>query len=126
MVPRSVQTGRVARTPIDDYLDDVPEPGRGTLDAVRRSVLAVLPDAEECLSYGVPGFRVDGRVVGGFAAATHHLSWYPHSGSVLAALGDRVASYGGTKSALHFPHDEPLPADLVRALLEAKQVELRG
>ena len=72
---------------IDAYLADVDEPGRDTLEALRRSILAVVPDAEQCLSYGVPGFRVHGKVVAGFAAFTHHLSYFPHSGSVFDSLG---------------------------------------
>jgi uncharacterized protein YdhG (YjbR/CyaY superfamily) len=70
---------------------------------LRRDVLAVVPDAEQCISYGVPAFKVNGTTVAGFAAFRHHLSYLPHSGSVLPALGDDLAGYrGSTKSALHF------------------------
>jgi uncharacterized protein YdhG (YjbR/CyaY superfamily) len=60
---------------------------------------------------------VHGEVVAGFAAFKTHLSYLPHSGSVLPELGDEVAIYGGTKSALHFPVDRPLPRSLVEKLL---------
>ena len=106
---------------IDRYLGEVPEPARTTLEQLRRDVLAVVPDAEQCISYGVPAFKVNGTTVAGFAAFRHHLSYLPHSGSVLPALGDDLAGYrGSTKSALHFAPDEPLPADLVRKLLETR------
>jgi uncharacterized protein YdhG (YjbR/CyaY superfamily) len=105
---------------IDDYLAGVPEPGRGTLEALRRSIVAVVPDAEQGISYGLPAFRVDSSVVAGFAAFKKHLSYLPHSGDVLAELGDAVAGYDSTRGSLHFPADRPLPDDLVRALVEAK------
>ena len=56
----------MAATDIDAYLADVPEPGRSTLEEVRRRILAVVPDAEQCISYQMPAFRVHGKVVAGF------------------------------------------------------------
>ena len=111
---------------VDAYLAGLPEPKRGTLEALRRSILSVVPDAEQGISYGVPAFRVDGKVVAGFAAFTHHLAYLPHSGQVLASLGDGLAGYERTSGSLHFPVDEPLPDDLVRRLVEAKLTILRG
>lgn len=106
---------------IDAYLACLEEPKRSTLEALRRSILAVAPDAEECISYGMPAFRVDGKVVAGFAAFKKHLAYLPHSGEVLAALGDRLDGYERTSGSLHFPVDEPLADDLVRSLVEAKR-----
>ena len=105
---------------VDAYLAGIDEPKRSTLEAVRRSILTVVPDAEECISYGMPAFRVDGKVVAGFAAFKNHLAYLPHSGAVLAGLGDRLDGYERTSGSLHFPVDEPLPDDLVRTLVEAK------
>jgi uncharacterized protein YdhG (YjbR/CyaY superfamily) len=110
----------MAADEVDDYLATLDEPKRSTLQTLRRSILAVVPDAEQCISYGMPAFRVDGKVVAGFAAFKKHLSYLPHSGSVLADLGDDVAGYTRTSGSLHFPVDEPLPDDLVRKLVEAK------
>ncbi len=105
---------------VDGYLAGLEEPKRATLEALRRSIRAALPDAEECISYGMPAFRVDGKVVAGFAAFKNHLAYLPHSGVVLESLGDRISGYERTKSSLHFPVDVPLPDDLVRSLVEAK------
>ena len=105
---------------IDDYLAALDEPGRSTLEALRRSILDVVPGAEQCISYRMPAFRVDGKVVAGFAAFTNHLSYLPHSGDVLADLGDALAGYERTSGSLHFPVDRPLPDALVRQLVEAK------
>jgi uncharacterized protein YdhG (YjbR/CyaY superfamily) len=111
---------------VDDYLAGVEEPKRSTLEALRRSILAVVPDADQGISYGVPAFRVDGAVVAGFAAFKNHLAYLPHSGDVLGDLGDDLASYTSTAGSLHVAVDEPLPDDLVRRLVEAKQARVRG
>jgi len=95
---------------VDDYLAKLDEPKRRSLEAVRRSILVVTPEAEQCLSYGMPAFKVEGKTVAGFAAFKNHLSYFPHSGSVLAALADELSGYERTKGALHFRIDEPLPA----------------
>jgi uncharacterized protein YdhG (YjbR/CyaY superfamily) len=105
---------------VDVYLTGLKEPKRSTLEALRRSILAVVPDAEKCISYGVPAFRVGGAVVAGFAAFKNHLAYLPHSGEVLSGLGDRLSGYECTTGSLHFPIDEPLPDDLVHSLVDAK------
>src|SRR3954463_9936950 len=120
MVPRRAQTGGMTSAEVDAYLAGIDEPKRSTLEALRRSILAVVPEAEECISYGMPAFRVDGKVVAGFAAFKNHLAYLPHSGAVLADLADRLAGYERTSGSLHFAIDEPLPDDLVRHLVEAK------
>jgi uncharacterized protein YdhG (YjbR/CyaY superfamily) len=102
---------------IDAYLEGLKEPKRTTLQQLRETILEIVPDAEECISYGLPAFRVQGTVIAGFAAFKNHLSYLPHSGSVLPELGDEVAGYGGTKGSLHFPVDRPLPKPLVEKLM---------
>src|SRR5579859_1652897 len=97
---------------VDDYLSGVAEPGRSTLQTLRRTILEIVPEADEVISYKVPAFRVRGKTVAGFAAFKNHLSYLPFSGSVLAQLGDELAGYTMTKSALHFPIDRPLPQPL--------------
>ena len=110
---------------IDDYLTHVAPDARETLEIVRSRILKVIPDAEQCISYRIPAFRVDGRVVAGFAAFTHHLSYLPFSGSVLGTLASELESFSKTKSALHFNVGEPLEARLVKRLLEVRLAEVR-
>jgi uncharacterized protein YdhG (YjbR/CyaY superfamily) len=111
---------------IDAYLATVPEPGRSTLEQLRRDILGVVPDAEQCISYNYPAFRVDGKVVAGFAAFKNHLSYLPHSGSVLTSLGQDVASYEQTKGSMHFAAEKPLPKTLVRKLVKAKLAQINA
>ena len=105
---------------IDRYLAGVEEPKRSTLRRLRASILRVIPEAEQGISYGMPAFRVNGKVVAGFAAFKNHLSYLPHSGSVLDQLADDLAGYEMTKGSLHFPIDQPLPDDLVEKLVTAR------
>ena len=109
---------------IDSYLAALDEPKRSTLEELRRSILAVIPDAEQCISYGMPAFKVRSKTVAGFAAFKNHLSYLPHSGSVLEKLGEDLASYEGTKGSLHFAIDEPLPRGLVNKLVKTRMREL--
>lgn len=105
---------------VDAYLAGIEEPKRSTLESLRSTLRRMLPDAEECISYGLPAFRLDGKVVAGFAAFKNHLAYLPHSGEVLATLGDRLDGYERTSGSLHFPVDEALSDDLVRELVDAK------
>ena len=109
---------------IDAYLAKLDQPQRDTLDRLRTSILEVVPHAEQCLAYGAPAFKVQGKTVAGFAAFKNHLSYLPHSGSVLAALGDDVAAYKTSKGSLTFAPDEPLPGPLVKKLVTARMREL--
>ncbi len=103
---------------IDAYLAALEEPQRSTLRELRRTIQEVVPDAQECISYGLPAFRLDGKVIAGFAALKKHLSYLPHSGSVLPELEEEIAGYESTRGSLHFPLDSPLPKALVKKLIE--------
>ena len=116
----------VSAQEIDVYLARVEEPKRATLQQLRETIRSIVPEAEEGISYGCPAFRLNGKVIAGFAAFTNHLSYLPHSGSVLGRLRADLVGYGGTKSALHFPIDRPLPRALVSKLLQAKLQELQA
>jgi uncharacterized protein YdhG (YjbR/CyaY superfamily) len=115
----------VSAEEVDEYLDRLEEPKRSTLEALRCTILEVVPEADQVLSYRVPAFRVGGKIVAGFAAFTKHLSYLPFSGSVLGPLADQLHGYEMTKSSLHFAVDRPLPDALVRQLIAARLAEAR-
>jgi uncharacterized protein YdhG (YjbR/CyaY superfamily) len=108
---------------VDAYLAALPDDQRVALQRLRVTILSIIPDAEEVMSYGMPGYRIDGEVVAGYAAFRHHLSYFPHSGSVLAECSDDVADYEQTKSSLHFSAAQPLPKTLVRKLIRARRAQ---
>jgi uncharacterized protein YdhG (YjbR/CyaY superfamily)/uncharacterized protein YndB with AHSA1/START domain len=122
-MPRDMAAARKA-TPINDYLRTVPEDRRRALEDLRAKIRSVVPDAEECISYGMPAFRLHGAVVAGFQATKNGGSYYPFSGSTLAAVARFVRAYEHTKSALHFSPHKPLPITLVRRLIKARLAEI--
>jgi uncharacterized protein YdhG (YjbR/CyaY superfamily) len=105
---------------IDAYLAELEEPKRSTLQQLRHTILEVIPEAEQGLSYQLPAFRLQGKVVAGFAAFKNHLSYLPHSGSVFPQLQKEVAPYRTSTGALQFPVDEPLPKPLVEKLIRVR------
>lgn len=114
----------MARQEIDRYLAALGEPERSTLEALRRSIMEVVPEAQQAISYGMPAFKVKGKTVAGFAAFKNHLSYLPHSGSVLAMLPDEIAPYETSKGTLKFAIDTPLPKRLVKKLITTRMGEL--
>lgn len=99
---------------VDTSLASLDQPGRSSLQTLRDTILEVVSDGEQVISHRVPAFRVQGKVVAGFAAFKDHLSYLPLSGSALNQLADQLtAGYTMTKSALHFAIDQPLPKSLV-------------
>ena len=121
-----LDSATVSAEEVDEYLRGIEEPKRTTLEALRHTILEIVPDAEQVISYRVPAFRVGGQTVAGFAAFRQHLSYLPFSGSVLPQLTDELAGYTMTKSALHFPVDRPLPKTLVKRLIAVRLGELQA
>ncbi|MFZ0251758.1 MAG: DUF1801 domain-containing protein [Acidimicrobiales bacterium] len=116
----------MSKSDIDRYLASLEEPKRSTLESLRTTILEIIPDAEQCLSYGVPGFRLQGKVVAGFAAFKSHLSYLPHSGSVFPELREELAGYKTSTGALQFPVDRSLPKSLVRKLISIRKRQAFG
>jgi uncharacterized protein YdhG (YjbR/CyaY superfamily) len=110
---------------IDDYLATIAGDKRTALDKLRKTIRSIVPRADECISYGMPAFRLDGRVIAGFRATAKGCSYYPFSGTTLQTLAGDLQGYPKTKSALHFRPDEPLPVSLVRKLIKARVAETR-
>lgn len=111
---------------VDAYIAALPEPKRETLEEVRRRILAILPDAEQKISYGMPAFAVNGKVIAGFAAFKNHLAYLPHSGRVFTGLEKELEGFVRTPGSLHFPLDQPLSPALVAALVEEKMQVLEA
>jgi uncharacterized protein YdhG (YjbR/CyaY superfamily) len=108
---------------IEDYLATVSDDKRAALEKLRRSIRAAAPRAEECISYGIPAFRLDGRVLVFFAAATRHCSFFPGAYPI-EALRDELTAYSTSKGTVRFDPALGLPAALVRRLVKARVEEL--
>jgi uncharacterized protein YdhG (YjbR/CyaY superfamily) len=123
--PRETTSLKTKPETIDQYLSALTEAERTALTKLRKAIHAAAPGLEECISYSMPAFRFEGSVVAGFAANRNFLSYYPFSGSVLKTLERDIEGYDRTKGALRFPAEKPLPAGLVRKLVEARIEEER-
>ena len=108
------------RTVIDEYLSGLPPQQRILLESVRQEMRKLLPDAEEAISYGLPCFKVGGKVVGGFAANKSFCSYYPFAGATLGLLKKELEGYSQTLSALHFTEEKPLTKKIIKLLVDTK------
>ncbi len=111
-------------SPIDAWLSKVTGPRRAVLVKLRKTIHSIVPEAEECISYGMPAFRLRGKVVAGFIARADGCSYLPFSGTTLQTLAAELEGYDRTKSSLHFAPEHPLPVTLVRRLLRTRIAEL--
>jgi uncharacterized protein YdhG (YjbR/CyaY superfamily) len=107
----------------DDYLAAVTEDKRGVLQKLRTAIKMAAPKAEECISYQLPAFRLNGKFLVAYGAATNHCAFYP--GSTVKALKDDLKGYDTSKGTIRFSADKPLPAALVRKLVRLR-IEERG
>jgi uncharacterized protein YdhG (YjbR/CyaY superfamily) len=114
----------MASEDVDRYLEGIEEPMRSTLETLRRRIAAAIPEADEGLSYGVPVFRIQGKPIAGFSAATRHVSYLPHSGTVLASIDPaELEGFSTSKGAVKMTADTPLPDHLVRLLIATRRAE---
>jgi len=113
-------------TSISAYLATVKGEKRAALQKLRKTIRGIIPGATECISYGMPAFRYEGKVVAGFIATKKGCSYFPYSGRTLATLAVEVQDYSQTKGALHFDPKKGLPATLVRKLIKARIAESHG
>lgn len=111
---------------IDEYLADLSIGQRIALEKLRRTIRAVAPKAEECISYGLAAFRLNGRMLVGFGASANHCAFYLMSGSTVEAHLDELKDYATSKGTIRFQADNPLPAALVRKLVKARIAENGG
>ena len=111
-----MRTGAKAKT-IDGYLAALDPDKRVALEKLRKQIHAAIPGATECISYGMPGFRYEGKVVAWMGAAASHCALYP--GGITGDFKKELKGYDVGKGTVRFAPDDPLPATLVRKLVKA-------
>lgn len=107
---------------IDEYLAPLSKEKRATLEKLRKTIKAAAPRAEECISYGIPGFRLNGKLLVSFGAAAKHCAFYPGA-YPLKANQAALKNYDNSKGTIRFPVDSPLPPTLVRKLVRSRIAE---
>ena len=107
---------------IDDYLAALSDDKRAALEKLRKTIRAVAPNAEECISYQLPAFRLNGMLVA-FGATVNHCAFYLMSSSMVETHKHELKDYETSKGTIRFQVDKPLPAALVRKLVKARIAE---
>jgi uncharacterized protein YdhG (YjbR/CyaY superfamily) len=109
-----------------DYIAARPPKARRHLRQIRAAVRAVAPDAVEAISYGIPAFKLDGRVLVYYAAWKEHCSMYPMTAGIQHLFAKELKRYETSKGTIRFPLDASLPVAFVKRLVKARIVELRS
>jgi uncharacterized protein YdhG (YjbR/CyaY superfamily) len=108
---------------IDEYLVGVNADHRDALQKLRETIHGVAPKAEECISYGIPAFRLNGRSLVFFGAWANHCAFYPGSSATLKKFRNELRNFQTSKGTLRFSPDKPMPVALVKKLLKARIAE---
>jgi uncharacterized protein YdhG (YjbR/CyaY superfamily) len=109
----------------DEYLAAVPEPARTTLEKLRGTIRAAVPEATETISYRMPTFKFRGKPLVALAAAKDHCSLHL-MGYIPAELEPDLEKYDTGKGSIRFPSDRPLPATLVRKVVKVRVAQVEG
>jgi len=110
-------------TDIDAYMKALPAPARAELQKVRAAIAKALPKAEEAISYSIPAFKIDGKVVIFFAAWKEHYAIYPASEALVAAFAKELAGNKIAKGTIQFPYTKPASAALIGKIAKFKAEE---
>ena len=109
---------------VDDYLSAMPEASRGVLQRVRKAILKALPQAREGISYRIPVYKIDGRMVLYFAGFKEHYSVYPLTDALIAQLGAEVKERQHSKGTIRFSYDEAVPTALIGRIAKVRAGEV--
>ena len=112
------------KSEIDKFFATVEEPKRSTLEEMRRSILEVVPDAEQTIKYGMPAFVKDGWIFVCIAPFKNHINWSPYSSNVFVQLTDELKGYEVLTGSMRFAVDKPLPKTLVKKLIRVRLAEI--
>jgi uncharacterized protein YdhG (YjbR/CyaY superfamily) len=113
---------RTKATTIDEYIAALSDEKRAALEKLRKTIRAAAPKAEECISYGLAAFRLNGMLVA-FGATPNHCAFYLMSSTILKDFKHELANFDTSKGTIRFQPDDPLPAALVRKLVKARIAE---
>jgi uncharacterized protein YdhG (YjbR/CyaY superfamily) len=111
---------------VDDYMAAKPPAARRVLQRVRRTIKKALPGAQEVISYQIPAYKLNGRVIVYFAGWSEHFSLYPAIGRVQAAFKDDLRHYEVSKGTIRFPLSGRVPLKLIERLAKFRAKEIAG
>ena len=111
---------------IDEYLAQAKPGQRAVLEKLRQTIHAVAPKVEEGISYGLAGFKLNGRPLVYFGAWANHCAFYPASAALAKTFQDQLKGFETSKGTIRFTPDKPLPMALVKKLVKARITENGG
>jgi len=109
----------IARGAVSEYLSRVPAPQRAALEKLRSTIKSIVPDATEVISYDIPTFKLDGRMLVSYAAFKKHCSFFPGAGPIEKHASD-LKSFQTSKGTIQFTPGHPLSTMLVRKLVKTR------
>jgi uncharacterized protein YdhG (YjbR/CyaY superfamily) len=115
---------RIRTNTVDEYISVQPAATQIVLERVRGAIGKAVPDAEECISYQIPAFKLDGRVLLYFAGFKEHYSVYPASDAMIAAFPGELDRYRVSKGTLRFSLTEKVPVRLIERIAKFRAREL--
>jgi uncharacterized protein YdhG (YjbR/CyaY superfamily) len=110
-------------TEVDQYIGALPEERQAPMRALRAAIRAAAPEADEVITYKMPGFKSHGRFLVSYDAYKRHYSLFPATDAVVERLGDAIRPYLAGRGTIRFPADQPIPTDLVRRIVEIRVAE---
>ncbi|MCO4236966.1 DUF1801 domain-containing protein [Pseudarthrobacter sp. MDT3-28] len=109
---------------VDDSLADLPEPDRSCLQHVIDIARAVVPEAQQGMSYGMPALKFEGKPLVGVVRAAKQLSVFPFSPAVIDAVASRFEGYSLSKGTIRFTAAHPLPDDVLEDIVRLRRAEI--
>jgi uncharacterized protein YdhG (YjbR/CyaY superfamily) len=119
-VPKAAKDPAFGKKDVEAYLARLPDVQRATLEKVRETIRSIVPEATEAISYGIPGFRLNGKGLVWYAAFKNHCSFFPLTAGVRKLHGKELERYETSKGTLRYRIDKPPPKTLIRKLVKAR------
>jgi uncharacterized protein YdhG (YjbR/CyaY superfamily) len=107
---------------VDEYLAPLSADKRAALERLRRVIRSAAPNAEECIAYNIPTYRLDGRMLLSFGAAANHCALYAGAHPI-KALEAELKGFETSKGTIRFQPDRPLSDTLVRMIVKTRIAE---
>lgn len=107
---------------VDEYLARVNDVQRAALEKLRRDIKAAAPAAEECISYGIPSYRLGPKLLVSFGAAKRHCAFYAGAYPIRAHRPE-LTGYDLAEGTIRFSPEKPLPSGLVKKLVSTRMAE---
>ncbi|MFL5487447.1 MAG: iron chaperone [Gemmatimonadaceae bacterium] len=114
------------REQVQQYFASLPPDTRRRLKELREVIRATAPSAVDAFSYGIPAFRLDGRLLVWYAGWKQHVSIYPMTAVIRRGLTRELEGYEMAKGTIRFPLSERLPSRLIGRLVKARMTQLRS